>query len=70
MVYTEKLTKIQNTKSELKDNINDLGGNITTSTTFREYSDKLVKLLNTITDEYGVVTFSFKINFIEPLGKK
>ena len=37
---------------------------------YRENSDKLVKLLNTITEEYGVQTTSFKINFIEPLGKK
>lgn len=37
---------------------------------YRENSDKLVKLLNSITEEYGVETTNFKINFIEPLGKK
>ena len=37
---------------------------------YRENSNKLVKLLNSITEEYGVETTNFKINFIEPLGKK
>ena len=37
---------------------------------YRDNSDKLVSLLNSVMEEYGAKATSFKINFIEPLGKK
>ena len=37
---------------------------------YRKCSDKLVELLNKVADDYGVTVFEFKINFIEPFGKK
>ena len=37
---------------------------------YRKCSDKLVELLNKVTEDYGVTVSEFKINFIEPFGKK
>ena len=37
---------------------------------YRNHSKDLVALINTLTEECGVEALSFKVNFIEPLGKK
>lgn len=37
---------------------------------YREHSKDLVKLLNSLTNQYGVEVTSIKINYIQPLGKK
>ena len=37
---------------------------------YREYNDDLLKLLNSLTGECGVEVTEFKINYIQPLGKK
>ena len=37
---------------------------------YRNRSKDLVALINTLTEECGVEALSFKVNFIEPLGKK
>ena len=37
---------------------------------YRNHSKDLVSLINTLTEECGVEALSFKVNFIEPLGKK
>ena len=37
---------------------------------YREHNKELLAELNKIVSEYGVEVTSFKINFIEPLGKK
>ena len=37
---------------------------------YREHSKDLLNLLNESTSEYGVETIEFKVNYIQPLGKK
>ena len=37
---------------------------------YRDHSKDLVALINTLNEECGVEALSFKVNFIEPLGKK
>ena len=37
---------------------------------YRNHSKDLVALINTLAEDCGVETLSFKVNFIEPLGKK
>lgn len=37
---------------------------------YRKCSDKLVELLNKVAEDFGVTVSEFKINFIEPFGKK
>ena len=37
---------------------------------YRDHSQDLVALLNKLTNNYGVEIIEFKINYIEPLGKK
>ena len=37
---------------------------------YREHSKELVSLLNKLTNVYGVETLEFKVNFIQPLGRK
>ena len=37
---------------------------------YREHSKELLSLLNKLTLEYGVESTEFKINYIQPLGKK
>ena len=50
----EKLTYLNGTKSELKEAINNLGGNIDSETTFREY----VEELEGVYDNYPKTSFS------------
>lgn len=40
----EKLNYINETKSLIKDKLNDLGSEITNQTTFRDYADKIEDL--------------------------
>ena len=49
----EKLTYLNETKSELKDSINNLGGNITSETTFREYATELQDIYDNIPKTSG-----------------
>ena len=37
---------------------------------YREHSKELVKLLNGLVERYGVEVTAFKVNFIQPLGRK
>ena len=37
---------------------------------YRDHSQDIVKVISTLIEECGVEALSFKVNFIEPLGKK
>ena len=62
----EVITKINDAVREYADN----GHVLEIIEKYRENSDKLCKLLTSLAEEYGVEVTSFKINYIEPLGKK
>ena len=67
---SEKLTYLAGTKTELKEAINNLGGNIDNTTTFREYAQELDNIYDNIPKTTGedtnlsLTTLKGKMNII------
>ena len=58
---------------KINDNLRDYADNghvLEIIKDYREHSKDLLFLLNGLTDDFGVEVTNFKINFIEPMGKK
>ena len=59
---TEKLNYLNETKSQIKSALNDLGAEITNDTTFRDYVDKI----NEIAEEYPTQEQISNLQTIQP----